>query len=130
MKASVLLIACAVVVSACATPGLGDRTRLTRDELGSMRPQIAEHLTCMARKVGVYAGGAADLGVLVDTAAYTCKQKLNPLAVRLKEFDLTPDAQTNYVRAIEMASRSIIADRILKAQARAPGRSDHHPAGS
>jgi hypothetical protein len=137
-------LACAFMISACATPGAGDtaktansaeagitgdRTQLTREELGTMRPQIAEHLTCMASKASVYAGGASDLGVLVDTAAYTCRPKLGPLSERLKHFNLTAKAQLSYVRAIEMASRSIIADRLLKARTRAESSQDM-PAGS
>lgn len=99
---------------------MGDRTKLTREELTTMRPQIAEHLTCMAKNATLYSRGTADLGVLVDTAAYTCRTKLGPLASSLKNFNLTPDAQRSYVKAVEMASRSIIADRIVKAQTDTP----------
>jgi hypothetical protein len=116
MKSLLLSLGAVLILSACATPGAGDRTKLTREELGTMRPQIAEHLTCMAKNATLYSRGTADLGVLVDTAAYTCRTKLGPLAASLKNFNLTPDAQRSYVKAVEMASRSIIADRIVKAQ--------------
>lgn len=116
MKTLLLCLSAVITLSACATPGAGERTKLTREELTTMRPQIAEHLTCMAKNATVYSRGTGDLGVLVDTAAYTCRTKLGPLADRLKNFNLTPDAQKSYVKAVEMASRSIIADRIVKAQ--------------
>ncbi len=117
MKSPLLFLASAIALSACATPGVGERSKLTREELSTMRPQIAEHLTCMAKNATLYSKGTADLGVLVDTAAYTCRSKLGPLAASLKTFNLTPDAQLSYVKAVEMASRSIISDRIVKAQA-------------
>jgi|GEM_PF-3974842 len=120
MKSLLLSLCAALALGACATPGTGDRTKLTREELGTMRPQIAEHLTCMAKNATLYSRGTADLGVLVDTAAYTCRTKLGPLAAGLKKFNLTPDAQKSYVQAVEMASRSIIADRIVKAQTQSP----------
>jgi hypothetical protein len=120
MKSLLLGLCAAITLGACATPGIGERTKLTREELGTMRPQIAEHLTCMAKNATVYSKGTADLGVLVDTAAYTCRSKLGPLAAGLKNFNLTPDAQKSYVQAVEMASRSIIADRIVKAQTGSP----------
>lgn len=111
-----LTVACTSTLSACATPGETERARLTTAELSTMRPQIADHLSCMAANARIYAGGAADLGVLVDTAAYTCRTKLLPLTAQLQTFNLSSEAQRSYIRAIETASRSVIADRILKAR--------------
>ncbi|MGB7183515.1 MAG: hypothetical protein WA888_09960 [Burkholderiaceae bacterium] len=125
MKAVYCVLAAGLAISACATtPPVGERTKLTRDELSTMRPQIADHLQCMAKSAVVYSSGTSDLGVLVDTAAYTCQPKLGALSERLKHFNLTPNAQISYVRAVELASRSIITDRIVKARIQGADRAD------
>lgn len=131
MKSVAGVVACAVLMTACTTVSTasGDRTKLTHNELGTMRPQIAEHLTCMAQSANLYAAGAADLGILVDTAAYTCQSKLTGLSERLKHFNLTSDAQVKYVQAVEMASRSIISERLLKARTQAQSGRDARAGG-
>lgn len=114
------VLVAASMLGACATATTPEqRTRLTKAEIGTMKPEIVAHRRCMAGKVVSYLGSGTTLSTMIDTAKSGCRGKLVPIVARLKEFNLTRNARARYLRAVETTAANAVKDGVLKASAKA-----------
>ncbi len=100
-----LLAGAALLASACtsAPHELPPRSKLNRYELQSIEPEIRRHSECLARETGP----AGSVASMASTGARArCAPSLAQLRARLRDFNLSEDAQRRYLGALEIASRS------------------------
>lgn len=116
-----LLVATLVVtvLAGCASTGPAPRTKLTREEIKTMSPEILAHRRCMAGKVVSYSGSGTSLETMVNAAKSSCQTKLSPIVKKLHTYNLTPRARRNYLVAIQKTSSDAVTDAWLKAKAKA-----------
>lgn len=111
----------ALFASACAAPGY-ERQRISAEELSTLKPQIAEHLICIAGAVDHGLPGTSNALALVDSAGQSCRPKLDPIASGLKRFSLSDSARTRYLEAVEKSSKDVVLERMVSQQAKSSAR--------
>jgi|SRR5690606_1061894 len=98
------LAGAALLASACtSTPHeLPPRSKLNRYELQSIEPEIRRHSECLAREIDPARSASPAASML---ARSRCEPSLTQLRARLRDFNLSEDAQRRYLGALEIASR-------------------------
>ena len=112
----IVLLACAALLaSACSsTPQeLPPRSKLNRYELQAIQPELRQHSDCLARE----SAPRESIAVMTTRARARCARSLAQLRVRLREFNLSEEAQRRYLGALEIASRNQALARTVGADA-------------
>ena len=109
-----VLAGAAMLAAACtsAPHELPARSKLNRYELQSIGPEIRRHSDCLAREIG--SAEIASPSASMQARA-RCEPTLVPLRARLRDFNLSEDAQRRYLGALEIASRNRASLRPLHA---------------
>ena len=110
-----LLAGAALLASACSsTPhDLPPRSKLNRYELQAIEPEIRRHSDCLARE----SASPEPVAAMTSRARARCARSLAQLRARLREFNLSEDAQRRYLGALEIASRNQALARTVGADA-------------
>lgn len=110
-----LLAAAAILASACtsAPHELPPRSKLNRYELQAIEPEIRRHSDCLARE----SASPEPVAAMTSRARARCARSLAQLRARLREFNLSEDAQRRYLGALEIASRNQALARTVGADA-------------
>ncbi|MEZ5650887.1 MAG: hypothetical protein R3E87_10110 [Burkholderiaceae bacterium] len=112
------IFAAVALMSGCASFGGDYRNDLSKEEIETLKPEMAQHTTCMFGKVVSYAGGSTDIRLMVETAAANCRGALKPFASKLEALNVAPKVRAHYLSTLEKASSDVLTDRLLKARSR------------